>query len=155
MGVYFPTLQLIFVFSRTMTMTLTQQRACPGVKSWYWIRPSCAIMWHHEKHCVWCVPYIHPSPDRRRKNSQQWLGSCWSLSTLDVSLSVIIFHACHVDQIYAHSCSIYQASIMWDAQTYLLTEMCTDLRVSAVTWFLGLMWIDRERKSLTTKSAGT
>lgn len=30
---------------------------------------------------------------------EDW-GSCWSPSTLGVSLSVIIFHACHVDQIY-------------------------------------------------------
>lgn len=108
--VYVPSHQLTSVVSLTMSTTLTQQRARPGVKSWYRIRPSCAIMWQHEKHRAWCVAYAQPSPDRRRKNSQQWLGSCWSLSTLDVSLSVIIFHGCHVDQIYTHSRSIYQAS---------------------------------------------
>lgn len=133
---YVPSPQLISVVSLTMSTTLTQQRACPEVKSWYWIRSSSAIMWQHEKHGVWCVSYAQPSPDRRRKNGQQRLGSCWSLSTLDVSLSAIIFHGCHVDQIYTHSRSIYQASSCgMRKRTCIRKCVLTCIDCDTIPWF--------------------
>lgn len=130
---------LISILSVIMSMTLTLQRAhnFSWVRSRRWVRPSFAIIWQHEKHSVYCGDFFNtqPSPDRRRKNSHKWLGSCWSPSTSDVSLSVIIFHACHVDQIYT-ACVLFIRPIMWDeggarahvcAQRHVLICISSDL----------------------------
>lgn len=92
--------------------------------SWYWMRPSYVIVWQHEKESAWCVFYTQPSLDRRRKNSQQRLGSCWSLSTLAVSLSVIIFHACHFDQIYNACVLFIRVSIGGEGRMWMRLHTC-------------------------------
>lgn len=69
------------------------------------------IMWHSEKHTLVCF-HTRPSPDKRRRNSRRIQASCWSPSTLGVSLSVIIFHACHVDQI-ERACVLFIRPPAW------------------------------------------
>lgn len=89
------------------------------------------IMWHSEKHTLVCF-HTRPSPDKRRRNSRRIRASCWSPSTLGVSLSVIIFHACHVDQI-ERACVLFIRPPAW-GEGGKCVHICT--RVSAVTCFL-------------------
>lgn len=125
------------ILSSSLANSLKKHSTAFGHFSWYWKRPSYVIIWQHEKQSVWCVFYTQPSLDRRRKNSQQRLGSCWSLSTLAVSLSVIIFHACHFDQIYT-ACVLFIRPSIWgqDVDAHSNIQLHTYFHVSTVTWFL-------------------
>lgn len=86
--------------------------------------------------CDFLFFFSQPSPDRRRKNSRQWLGSCWSLSTLCVSA-----HKCNYfsrmprwPDIY-RLCSIYQASRVKGACTPTCTPLiCTHGDLIPLGW---------------------